>query len=258
MSFIKRHLDYMVIMVLIIVFSFIPITLRVIRTFSYMSNFGSDTLGFVEYWQYSLTQTFNVYLMLLSPFFIFIFGIVSFHKSIRRENLICEEYDFIKVNRIKQLVKKAWGKSLLFLMVPSILALLAATIAPTSVSNTGYLAGTNSFIYFLSMNVNMILFSLLMANIGVIACRFFERFIFVILSSIFVFCFLTFGLIAAGGALESVISGNYYSDWLFIYSPIFIESNSNYLFEFIFIFTLFIMSFVVMYYGYKGNKDITD
>ena len=149
-------------------------------------------------------------------------------------------------------------KSLSLLLASSLFALLVAFMVPTSVEGGNYLRIDNPVIYFVIINFNRLIFSLVMANIGLIACRFSKKYVYVVIVSVFTVIFLTFGLTAAGGAIENIVSTDFNMDWLNIYAPLQIESGGNYLFQVTYVMTLFIITLIVLVLGYQGSKNFEE
>ena len=107
MNFIKKHLDYFIIASVIISLNILPITRFAFNYVKYLNDYGSDKMSIVEFWDYSLWQTFGMWLIILSPILIIIVSTIKFHRSVYQEELIIEEHDSVKVNRLRRLVKIA-------------------------------------------------------------------------------------------------------------------------------------------------------
>ena len=111
---------------------------------------------------------------------------------------------------------------------------------------------------FIFTNINLVLFSLFVTNIGLIVVRFVNKYYLVVLFSLFGFVSVTMGLIAIGAGIENAIDSNFNSDWMWIYNSFAFDSGLPFGFATGMLTLLFTILTVVLYLVYKGNKELEE
>lgn len=258
MLFMKKHFDYVIVGVLVIWVGIVPFIKFIDNYLYWVNSYSSMEMELIEFWDYSFWSIEGTWIMMLSPVIIILFTSYKFFSNVKEYSLIKEEYVEADFKSIKKLVLKEWIKSSLLLLSYSFMIFITALILPTSRTPVGAMNIDESIKLLIYFHINLVLYSIVITNIGLITVRFTRKYIFTFLISVLGFIVLTLGLSAIGAIIDVAIEGNINMDWFMIYNTLQFDSGMPYIFGTALLMILFATTTTVLYLVYKGNKDLEE
>ena len=259
MSYLKRNSTYLLATSILLLFGILPNLKFVLEYLEWVNLLGDETITTNLFlWDYMFYYTDSAFVIhLFAPILIVLYSLFSYFTEIRTGYVLQEmqRKEYCKVMSLK--VLKVWMKSLVPLLSYSLLLFLIAFSLPTATN----VAGVNNkemMKYFLFIHANMIFFSLFIANIGIIVVFHTRRFILSLVLTQIIFLTITIIIYFIGLLIDIVFGTPNYSELLYIYNLIVLDSGVSYVGSLVYAFCLFAISSLLVYIKLRDKERVVN
>lgn len=251
MSFIKKNLDWILVILFTIVFLLYPGIEFLIKHSNHVNAWGTEKQSILFLYTYVMVwiDSFFYYIILL-PIPISILVTFRFVRRIKEKQLLTDDYKKENIRQIFKEVFLGYKRIIIYFTIISFIFLMAILFVP----NTGFvLEGSEELQEAIRLYLGYTFISIIISNVSIIVARFVRRRVFIVIVS-----FLSYTIIMIG--LAYILDGIFISLGLELYGDSFLFYNlmmeDKFLIELIYALLWVVVTWFIIYFIYVGDKAL--